>query len=435
MTLWMLSVALAEKTVEVPSSGYPTVEAACDDVDVTTIVVLPEAEPGGSCLVSRDLTIQAGDPELRSSVPLISVSGDLVLEGPLEIVEDDSGEAIAVHGGRVTSRDLRLDGGDRGGFYGLRLDGGEFVAVDLEVVGFYQGLYVQGEGSVLRVEGGALSDNGLAVGTNNTALGSHVDLEGLDFTGNDGGVHLQAGGGSITDSRFKGNGGTQISLGSGSSAELAGLAFIENDASSGVIYGESDLAVRDSFFCGNQGPAVWVDGVKVDLVDVGFVANTLALVGTDATVVADHVSLVADGEGFKMSSGSLRLTNSLLWESSAIAADGVSVSGEHNAYPSRPPAMGPGEGDLEITDPGFWSGFVADDCSTRPWLAEDSPLLGAASDGGAIGAYGAWTEEQQDTGLGDSGAGGRSWFSGGCGGALPAMLVLLIPGLALTRRR
>ncbi len=434
---WLLvGLAWAEKTAEVPSGEYATVEAACDDEAVTTIVVQPDAEPGGSCRVSRDLTIQAADPEQRSAVPLMIVYGDLTLHGPLEIIEEGGGEAVTVHGGRVSSRDLRLYGGDRGGFYGLRLDGGEFNAEDLQVEGFYQGLYVQGAGSVLEVSGGSLVDNGLAVSTNNAAFGAEVQLEGLDFSGNSEGVYLQAGGGSIRGCSFKKNQGTLISVGSGSGAELVGDLFIENESASGVIYARSDLGISDSYFCGNQGPAIWADGVKVGLDRVGFVANSQALVGVDATVEADHVSLVGDGEGFKLSAGSLKLTNSLLWESAPLAVSGAAVSGDHNAYESEPPSMGPGDGDLEITDPGFWSGFVADDCSNLPWLAEDSVLLGAASDGASIGAYEVWTEEQQDTGLGDSGADAdRSWFSGGCSGALPALLVLALPGLALTRRR
>lgn len=437
MIWFTMAASWAGTTVTVPGD-YDNVRAACDDLNVSTIVVEPQSDAGsGTCSVDRELLIQAADPEQRSLLPLLAVgsSGTLTLEGPLEIYEGDSGEGILVWGGSVTATDLLLDGGDRGGAYGLRLNGGEFQAEQLEVRGFWVGLYVQGEASFLEVSGGGLVDNGMAVSVHQDAVQSETLLSGLAISDNSEGIYVKAGGGAVHDSDFKGNEGTALSIGSGAGLELRGNNFIENSAAYGLVTVSSNTSIEDSFFCGNTGAGIVADGVKLQLDHVAFVGNSVAVQGTDATVEASHVSLVADGEGIKMSAGVLDIRDSLLWESAALALEGVSVSGDHNAFQARPPALGEGEGDLEIEDPGFWSEFDEANCIEPPYLGEGSVLLGAASDGEAIGAYGLWSEAQQDdTGLGSGSE--RTWLSGGCGGSLPAaMLVVALPLLGLRRRR
>ena len=365
---------LSGKTVTITGVGdRPTGAAIFQLYDGSSLTLENLSfSPAGDTLFSvyaSDLTLsQVSVDTSGTTSKVLGLSGGSV-EGTQVEVRGGGGTATLLQafstedqGASVTFRDSRFSDAPTGMFYASGFGSAPLEVFFKDVV-FADNRHAASDGGAVRVE--------------QADAGDTFHFEGCEFTGNSakngGAIYLEYGSLELHDVTFEGNTAT---VGGG-----------------GAIYAntldDKHLGLDDSWLCGNaapEGSALYADDLTLYLDHVALVAQTGggALSGWKSPLIADHMSLVANTIGISISD-SLKVNDSLAWANTLLSEGVGGVQGDYNAY-----AVGAVESgsvhDLEIDDPGFDGDPTT--CAHPPWLSSESVLLGAASDGSYIGAYG-----------------------------------------------
>jgi predicted outer membrane repeat protein len=390
------------------------------------------------------------------STGVLTLNGGVLEGSEVELVGGNGVTLLQVYGGEATEAVVTFrDSGFREARQGLFYSSGFGPkAVEMSFAGcLFEGNHFTGsEGAVLRVEGAdtgdvyrfedcSLSDNSSGDGGAVYVEGGQLELTGADFEGNSasgsgGAVHSVDGQLKVVDSSFVGN----------SAGSRGGAVYVKQPTDGRVVF-------EQTWLCGNDAPAgagIYGHDLTLDLDHTALVSQGggAALEGLQVPLKAAHMSLVSNDVGIAIGD-SLTINDSLAWDNSVLADGAGGVSGDYNAYGVGEVENSSGN-DLEIDDPGFDGDPTS--CAHPPWLSEDSVLLGAASDGTFIGAYGQgsggstgdsepdsvpWDESGTPSPDDTGGPQGQTltWVSGGCTSGVPAASAFVLGLWLLLRRR
>ena len=479
------------------TNGVELVQACNNAGDGDVIVVDATSRLEEHCrLTAKDVTLKAADDldyALLESVEVTSSARGAQLER-LDLAASDTVYSLDSSATGVVAADIRIENTTTQGLTvrdgdmtvdGLTATGNQFAAVVVTGAGgsptlTLSGAHIHDSAISIVVVGGSDADTTLEIVDSVIESTATPDGETLSY----GGAIQIYGGSSVIVRRtrfFENVADSGGAIGAWSNGDdglpdviVEDSEFIANSATTGGAIQVSDgaLQVSGSHFCANTAEQ---DGSAIAASDVGTVllrntfqqnAGSLATLSlSGATHSLAHLSFIENSDAVvikQKNSASVLLEASLFYGNTASVDAGY--SGGWNAF------LGPSDVHswVESTDlidgqPGFLD-YEPSNCDHRPYIAEDSILVGAAEegsedpDGSSPADIGAWWagagSNTDDTGTGptdsgvepgedtdeptDTGEPARppleTWFSGGCS-TLPGPLVSGWLALLLLRRR
>ena len=440
-------------TLSVPGT-HDTLEAACSAASSGDVIEVTSAEStyGAQCHVKVPLTIRGvGD---HPDVPSIEVYST----GTGTLIENVSGTEtlgwpFLLSAATVTLRDVRVVDSEYAAV-------GAYDTVLLVEDSWFEGNTFYGSAGVIYGDGDV-----------------SITVEGTTFQDNTsedeaGAIYVNGGSLVVRDSHFHGNTGPEAAAirSSGDSVRVEGSGFVENTSAGALIRTDSvqtvvlsgvsvvenqvqgqgyiaaqyhdELRVESSWFCGNAPMTGASTGIirslggPLGVTGSGFMnhadGNWMALItAVDLQGTDEDISLIGNtflankpDEGFVFTTqGALTMEDNLLVQNADAQDDDGEITyvGGGNVWIDTwaEDAIASQFTDevTDIADPGWDADFDRTDCSSLPYLAPDSDVLG-------VGAFG----ERPDGDTGPSIEPGDTWVHGGCAttGLGPWILGLLL---------
>jgi len=448
-------------------------QSACENASIGEVIEIDNSNGrlARNCMLTvRDVTVRPVEGQEWAEVTSITL-GEGADGARLEQIDVSHGAStwlVFSSADRVEVDGLRVVDTQSQGF---TIAGGSATVTGLEASGntyAAAAIYTDSIGEIeLTLRDSVIQDGrigaffGCEVGCEATVVVENVTFQELGEFDEDGSYRIggaiqihQYANVTVTDSTFIGNfadfGGAIGAMTGGYDLDVLNSTFVDNVAQGGgAIYGREggDIEVYDSHFCANE---AYENGSSIKAYEAtdtilsrvsiqGDVAQTAPITLEGGTHTLEHLSLVNNAGYFaiEMVDGALvTLDRSLFYANEGTVS--AAYEGGHNAFLSNDPP-GPEtelgdvmEGDVGFTDPYDWN-----DCEHKPYIGEDSALVGKGQegtqdpDGTTPADIGAWWAGAGTNDGGSATLSRKNWLTGGCANGSAAGLVLLL----LVRRR
>ena len=340
--------------------------------DILTGRQVTQTLPAGDYHVTNTVTVPSGDSLVIPAGTDVLFDNDVqfVVEGALRVHGTETDSVRFIKGDATEWGGIRISGGDSSSFEYARISHGHAdgpTDVVMNPLNGGGGVYAVGSGTKLTMRHCTVSLNkahaggGIAVHTGAVAriVSCVIDSNSAE-TAHVGGIYFNEGGsGSVDSCRITRNAAGMDCGGFGANGYTQGCTM---DVTNSLIAGNH--ASRD------------VSAVSVTAATVSLVNCTIA----DNTAASDYGIHVSDGP----LTGSVTLTDAILWNNASteiyIHSGGATAS--YSCIEGGVPAgVTDGGGNISLNP------LFSSDPDSAYHLTASSPCIGAASDGGDMGAY------------------------------------------------